>query len=205
MEKPELIKKTGRSKNGHRLAIFRCECGNMFETSINHVRTNHTKSCGCLKIKKPARITHGMANTRPYKIWAGIIKRCTNKKAQNYQYYGGRGIGVCNEWMLFVNFWNDMKDGYADNLTIDRIDTNRGYSKQNCKWSTRLEQSNNQRSNHLIEYNGEMKTIAELVRMCPYPIKYRSFHSKLTKSKFTIDEIFTNKCKRRSRKKSINY
>lgn len=95
----------------------------------------------------------------------GIIERCTNPKRKDYERYGGIGISVCDEWigkdgaLNFVNW--ALSNGYEDNLSIDRIDGAKGYSPENCRWVTASEQCRNRSSNHLIEYNGETKTLIE--------------------------------------------
>ena len=88
---------------------------------------------------------HGMCGTRIYHIWGGMIRRCTNPNSREYFRYGGRGIKVCTRWRDFRNFYKDMKAGYSDNLTIDRINNNEGYYKANCRWSTWLLQRLNKR------------------------------------------------------------
>lgn len=87
--------------------------------------------------------------------------RCLNPNDGAYKRYGGRGIKVCEEWLNFINFYQDMKDGYQNDLTLERIDNSRGYYKNNCKWATRKEQANNTRRNHLFEYNGKRKTLID--------------------------------------------
>lgn len=107
-------------------------------------------------------ISHGMSKTRQYRIWNGIKFRCENVHSKDYARYGGRGITLCKEWQSFENFWNDMKEGYSDNLTIDRIDNSKGYCKQNCRWVTAKAQCNNRRNNKVVTYQYKKYTVAEL-------------------------------------------
>lgn len=108
---------------------------------------------------------HGLYGTRIYRIWQSMKWRCYNPKAHGYKWYGERGIKVCDEWRNdVVAFWNwAQENGYADSLTIDRIDSNGDYCPENCRWATYKEQANNQRSNRKIEYRGEVKTLQQWV------------------------------------------
>lgn len=110
---------------------------------------------------------HGMRNTRVYRIWRQMKTRCTNKKAWDYKYYGGRGITVCDEWKnSFVKFWGDNKKNYKDHLTIDRIDRNQGYTKSNCRWVTRKVQMNNFSLNRpKIAYKGKLRSSRDISKM----------------------------------------
>jgi hypothetical protein len=89
--------------------------------------------------------THGMKHAREYKIWDGMKYRCSNKNAVNYKDYGGRGITVCDKWMRFEGFFEDM--GYSNGLCLDRIDNNKGYSKENCRWVNHKQNNRNKRNN----------------------------------------------------------
>ncbi len=105
---------------------------------------------------------HGEYN-RLYAIWSHMIDRCHNPKNPSYRNYGKRGITVCDEWKNDVNSFMEWanKNGYSDNLSIDRIDNNKGYSPDNCRWADRETQGNNKRNNIILEYHGERKTITQ--------------------------------------------
>lgn len=106
---------------------------------------------------------HNMSKTRLYRTWAGVKQRCLNPKDTAYEYYGGRGIKVCQEWIdSFETFksWAEL-NGYSDSLTIDRKDVDGNYEPSNCRWITQKQQANNQRNNNLITYNRSTKTMAE--------------------------------------------
>ena len=111
------------------------------------------------------RRTHGMTNTRLYTIWNSMHCRCRYPGTNGYKRYGGRGIKVCEEWQKFEPFYEwAIGAGYSDKLTLDRIDNNKDYSPNNCRWATKEQQSNNQRTNNFITLNDEKMTITNWSR-----------------------------------------
>ena len=127
-------------------AKCQCSCGNEHFARLADLCSGNTKSCGCFKIERDKRAkSHGLSRTRIHNIWCGIIARTTNPNEPAYPNYGGRGITVCESWLKFENFYNDMLEGYKDTLSIDRIDVNSGYSKENCRWTTMSIQGHNKR------------------------------------------------------------
>lgn len=150
----------------------RCDCGKIKEINGAKLKNGHTKSCGCLprkaKVKSDVQRschlkTHGMSETRIYRIYHKMKLRCYSKVNPAYPAYGGRGITICDEWLNdFMEFYNwSMDNGYADDLSIDRIDNNKGYSPDNCRWTTKKQQANNTRSTIFLTYKGETKPASE--------------------------------------------
>lgn len=154
--------------------LFRCDCGNKKIIQKQSVLGGITTSCGCyhkemMKGKKFS-YKHGMYKTYFHRVWRGIKNRCLNKKNKHYKDYGGRGINICDRWLKFENFRDDMYQSYLEhnkefgdgrNNTIDRINNNSGYYKDNCRWATQKEQCNNRRNSRLITFNNETLTIAQ--------------------------------------------
>lgn len=131
-----------------------CDCGKKVVINGSSLECSRTMSCGCIRIR------HGMTGTPTHKAWTHMKERCLNKKLKVYQHYGSRGIKVCDRWLKFDNFLKDMGEK-PPNLSIDRINNDGDYCKENCRWATKFQQSNNTRSVNRITHNGMTKTISE--------------------------------------------
>jgi hypothetical protein len=152
-----------------RVTYFSCECqcGTVRDVYAGSLATC-SNSCGCLRSERLSeqRSTHGQnrkgARTRLYRVWAGMLQRCSNPKSNRYHLYGGRGISVCEAWRDFSAFaeWA-ASAGYNDTLQIDRVDCNQDYHPRNCRWVTATEQNRNKRSVRLVAAFGEAKTMPE--------------------------------------------
>ena len=135
---------------------------------------------------------HRMSYTRVYKTWQGMKSRCSYQSDKQYKNYGGRGIKVCNEWQKFKPFCKWAFDnGYADDLTIDRINVNGNYEPSNCRWIDRKSQANNRTNNKVIEYNNEIHTLSEWSEiLC---INYSTLSARLNKYKWSVEQAFSIK------------
>lgn len=164
--------------------ICRCECGTIKSIRYHSLKANSIKSCGCKRAEAlgKANITHGCSKTDEYNIWRGIIKRCTLPTNKSYKNYGAKGITICDRWLeSFENFLEDMGIRPTDKHSIDRIDGTKGYYKENCRWATNLEQSNNRKDNIKVintETNEEYSTISEAARRIN--MKNKTLHNQLT-------------------------
>jgi hypothetical protein len=142
--------------NGHTRWICKCDCGNSITVDGYKLKNGHTNACGCRRTKL------GLSRTRQYHTWQSMMSRCYYPKNIGYSAYGGRGITVCENWHTFVGFWKDMECGYSSKLTLDRIDSNGIYTKENCRWATMSEQGNNRRTCVYVQYKGTRKTVTEI-------------------------------------------
>lgn len=179
--------------------LCKCDCGNFVVVKTAHLRSGHTKSCGCLanetRIKNGMKEKHGLTfgedgkPIRLYRIWTCIKTRCFNRKDKHFPDYGGRGISVCEEWKNnFKAFYKwAITNGYSDNLTIDRIDVNGNYEPTNCRWATPKEQTDNRRNAIFLTFKGETKSLLEWSKITG--IKYQTLYWRYKTGK-KPEEIF---------------
>lgn len=151
-----VIDEADRQPNGKNLLrafLCRCECGTEKIIAASNLSTGRTKSCGCLqrekaKLSNGAPVKHDQCWSPTYSSWAGMKDRCTNQNHKSYNNYGGRGITVCERWMDFRNFLEDMGER-PSGTSIDRIDANGDYKPGNCRWATAQQQASNKRNSTL--------------------------------------------------------
>lgn len=135
-----------RGSDNRKKYICECSCGTIKEVDGRHLTRGSSKSCGCEKSKQVSErfLKHGMIDTPTYRAWAGMKQRCTNPSYYEYHHYGGRGIQVLSGWEDFQKFFEDMGEAPAG-MTLDRIDVNGHYSKENCRWTDKGTQSHGRR------------------------------------------------------------
>ena len=155
-------------KNGHKTYwLCKCDCGNNIVVRKDLLLNGSSKSCGCLKKEQDRKnlntTTHGLSYTRLNSIWRGIKKRCLNNNCKAFPKYGGRGIKIYSCWINdFKSFYDwSIANGYKDDLTIDRINSDGNYEPSNCRWVDMKTQQRNRTNNKLIAYKGETHTLPE--------------------------------------------
>jgi len=150
---------TDKNKQSHWRC--KCDCGTVKDVGGISLYQKTSLSCGCLN--KEIITKHGMFGTPTYKSWEGMLARCRKKNNIGYKSYGGRGITVCDKWLTFEGFYEDMGDRPKD-MTLDRIDNNGNYCKENCRWADRITQQNNKNNNHILSCHGKTQTLTQWSR-----------------------------------------
>lgn len=141
------------------------------------------------KRKRKGRTTHGYSKTPEYKAWKNMKGRCLNTNDKRYECWGGRGITICQNWVTsFEAFLKDMGKKPSSYHSLDRIDNNKGYCPENCRWATTLEQIINRRCSIKVTYNGMTKTLSEWCRELKVP--YRRAYKRMKFFNWPIDQLF---------------
>ena len=170
-------------ENGETMCDCQCECGNLTKTYVCKVIHGEISSCGCMR-----GVRHGKHGTRLYRIWQAMKSRCRNPNTANYKYYGGKGITYCPEWEDFKSFekWA-LSHGYADDLSIDRIDVDGNYEPSNCRLVTWKKQCNNKTSNIIIQHGSEKYSLTEFCET--FGFSYAALITALHRGKITLQDI----------------
>ena len=163
-----VIEESGRA-NGGVVWSCECECGNIANVRANHLKRGMIVSCGCYN--KELMTKHGNSLTKLHQVWANIKDRCLNDNYAHKENYGGRGIGICEEWADSYEAFEEwsLSNGYEEGLTIDRIDNNGDYEPDNCRWTDMKVQCRNRRNNVILESNGERRCLAEWAEITNQP------------------------------------
>ena len=190
-----------RDSKGNTQWLCKCDCGKYkVIPSRNLLRV---VSCGCYKHEVFVRdhVKHGMYSTKLYAVYSSMKARCRNKNNRNWHNYGGRGITVCEEWLNdFKAFYDwSINNGYSEGLTLDRIDNDKGYSPDNCRWATYETQQNNKRTNVYVMYKGETKTPSQLAHK--YGVNAKMVCQRV-RSGWDIERALTEPCHTEFRRKN---
>lgn len=170
----------------------KCDCGNETTARPTMIFSGKKLSCGCLKAEQNTENlchkTHGQSHTRLNRIWCGMKYRCKNERCHAYAKYGGRGITICDEWDKDFSVFYDwsMENGYDDTLTIERIDVNKGYNPDNCKWVTLEDQAANKQNTVWVDYHGERVQLSVICR--ELNVKYNMAYYRIFDMGMTADE-----------------
>lgn len=162
----------GRDKGRNPLWVFKCMCGNTVVRRTNDVyskKYTHA-NCGCTHVSA----THKLTRSPTHTSWTLMKARCLNPKNPKYPDYGGRGITVCERWLQFESFLADMGQR-PKNTTLDRIDVNKGYNPENCRWASTSQQANNKRTSVKISFGGMTLTVSEWSKKLDIPLKQRLY------------------------------
>jgi len=172
-----VISRGENTKTGQTTWVCKCDCGKNITPQAANIKNNRVRSCGCIRkeqLSARSKLTmtkHGLCKTPEYKTWGGMFTRCTNKKADSYPAYGGRGISVCERWKSFDLFLEDMGKRPSHKHSIDRIDPNGNYEPENCRWATLRDQNYNKRNTIFVTHDGESKNIDQWAEIYGIPYK----------------------------------
>ena len=160
-----------RGKKLRRFFLCKCSCGNRVEVSLENLRGRQVASCGCRRAEsnRARLLKHNSTGSREFRSWVGMRDRCRNPLNQSYARYGGRGIDICVRWDEFLNFLADMGK-CPKRKSLDRIDNDKGYSPENCRWATSSQQARNRRTSRIITFRGATKHVIEWAVLIGVPV-----------------------------------
>jgi hypothetical protein len=167
------------TKNRKTYVFASCDCGVEKYVRKDSILNGHTSSCGCSAMQTRFKKKHGMFGTKLYQIWANMKDRCLNPDCRYFKHYGGRGISVCERWLTFENFFFDLFLDHQEGLSLDRIDNNKGYCPENCRWATAKMQTRNRRSNRKIQVGNEKLCINEIAERIGMNVS--TFYARISK------------------------
>jgi len=174
----------------HAKWICFCDCGQITTATSAHIRAGRSTSCGCVRSEMVTKknTTHGKYFTKTHRVWNNMLNRCRCENTPRFEDYGGRGIAVCDRWLSFSSFLEDMGE-CKPGMSIDRIDVNGNYEPSNCRWATNTEQCNNKRNNRRIVVGGESMTCTEAARK--YGLNRDMIRARLNRGLTGDEAIFT--------------
>jgi hypothetical protein len=181
----------GKDKWRATIVNTRCACGNDHSTLFKLLLRGDTKSCGCLarEMRKSLHLTHGKTGTKAYFCYRNMLNRCYYKKSKSYKDYGKRGISVCNRWRdSFENFLEDMGEP-PEAMTLERINNDIGYSKENCTWATRFDQIKNRRNSKKLTHDGKTMSVMDWAKQ--FGLKYRTLSARIFEYNWDIKTALT--------------
>lgn len=183
----EILEKTDKRKRGY--IVYKCKCyncGKIVEKTLEHLQTRKNKgynnmTCGCFDKHYNNFYKNGLSNTRLRHIYDNMKSRCYNKNNKSYKYYGGKNVTICDEWLKDFEFFYNwaINNGYQENLTIDRIDTNGNYEPNNCRWVNFREQISNRTNTIKLKYKNQIKPLSEWAK--EYNIEISTLRTRISR------------------------
>jgi len=192
-----VVKKTGCSRANGANWLCVCDCGTQKIVNSRALRYGQSRSCGCYRSELQSKrmvdmhTTHNDSNSREHRIWLALRARCTNPNNPAFKNYGGRGITVCTQWAKNYQCFLDDMGRAPEGMWLDRIDNNKGYSPENCRWATVREQQNNRRSNRNITVAGKTRTLQQWGRISP--VDRKTIAQRISNGWDEKDAVFTAK------------
>lgn len=168
--------------------ICRCDCGTIRNLVGTALTSGHSKSCGCYKreMRFKDKYTHGYTDHPLFTTWLSMMSRCNKTHDRAYPRYGGRGITVSDSWTDFEKFAADMGPKPTPDHSIDRINNDKGYSKENCRWATRTEQNRNRSNSSVLTFRGRTETLKDWSKYSGIP--YETLRQRIFQLHWTADE-----------------